>query len=101
MKKGVHPKRYNIKVTCTDGSHFLTKSTTPKSEIKLEMDTKTHPAWTKKELAQDSLQNRSLRVYRTKYKELPSYQSLISKQEAVPKLVLTCTQAEAKPNKNL
>ncbi|XXM93546.1 50S ribosomal protein L31 [Candidatus Hodgkinia cicadicola] len=72
MKKGVHPKRYKIKVTCTDGSHFLTKSTTSKSEIKLEMDTKTHPAWTKKELAQDSLLSKSLKRHKTKYKELPS-----------------------------
>ena len=48
MKKGIHPNYHAIKVEMTDGTQFETKSTWgSKGEIlKLEIDPKSHPAWT-------------------------------------------------------
>ncbi|XXN13696.1 MAG: 50S ribosomal protein L31 [Candidatus Hodgkinia cicadicola] len=65
-----HPRLYTLKVICTDGAQFVTRSTMSVGEIKLEVDTKTHPAWLKKELAQDCLQSKGLKKYREKYKGL-------------------------------
>ena len=48
MKKDIHPDYHEITVIMTDGSKFKTKSTYGKAgdEIKLDIDPKTHPAWT-------------------------------------------------------
>ena len=48
MKKDIHPDYHEITVVMTDGSKFKTRSTYGKSgdEIKLDIDPKTHPAWT-------------------------------------------------------
>ena len=48
MKKDIHPKYHNIKVEMTDGTHFETKSTwgSEGEILKLEIDPKSHPAWT-------------------------------------------------------
>tara|TARA_A100000164_G_C21910223_1_gene775254 strand:+ start:1461 stop:1679 length:219 start_codon:yes stop_codon:yes gene_type:complete len=48
MKKDIHPDYHEITVVMTDGSKFKTKSTYGKAgdEIKLDIDPKTHPAWT-------------------------------------------------------
>ena len=48
MKKDIHPDYHEITVVMTDGTKFKTKSTYGKSgdEIKLDIDPKTHPAWT-------------------------------------------------------
>ena len=48
MKKGIHPDYHEIKVVMTDGSSFTTKSTwgKPADTLKLEIDPKSHPAWT-------------------------------------------------------
>ena len=48
MKKNIHPDYHEITVIMTDGSKFKTKSTYGKAgdEIKLDIDPKTHPAWT-------------------------------------------------------
>ena len=48
MKKNIHPDHHEIIVIMTDGSKFKTKSTYGKAgdEIKLDIDPKTHPAWT-------------------------------------------------------
>ncbi|XXM90182.1 50S ribosomal protein L31 [Candidatus Hodgkinia cicadicola] len=70
MKKGIHPRLYALKVICTDGTQFVTRSTISIKEIKLEIDIKTHPAWTKKEPTQESLQSRGLKRHREKYKNL-------------------------------
>ena len=51
MKKGkVHPDYHSITVEMTDGSTFKTRSTWGKEGdlMKLEIDPKTHPAWTGK-----------------------------------------------------
>ncbi len=48
MKKDIHPDYHEIKVVMTDGSEYTTRSTLgkPGEVLKLEVDPKTHPAWT-------------------------------------------------------
>ena len=48
MKKNIHPNYHNIKVEMTDGTQFETKSTwgTEGDLLKLEIDPKSHAAWT-------------------------------------------------------
>lgn len=47
-KKGIHPEYHEIEVIYTDGSSFKTRSTYGKKgdKIRLDIDPKTHPAWT-------------------------------------------------------
>ena len=48
MKKEGHPDYHEITVVMTDGSEFKTRSTYGKAgdTLRLEIDPKTHPAWT-------------------------------------------------------
>lgn len=48
MKKGIHPDYHEITYVMTDGSEFTTMSTMgkPGEKIRLEIDPKSHPAWT-------------------------------------------------------
>ena len=48
MKKDIHPDYHEITVIMTDGSKYKTRSTMGKSgdTIKLDIDPKSHPAWT-------------------------------------------------------
>ena len=48
MKKNIHPNYHKIKVVMTDGSHFETRSTWGKEgdTMKLDIDSKSHAAWT-------------------------------------------------------
>ena len=48
MKKDIHPNYHTIKVEMTDGTQFETKSTWGKEGelLKLEIDPKSHAAWT-------------------------------------------------------
>ena len=48
MKKELHPEYHKITVVMTDGTTFETFSTYGKEndELKLDIDTNTHPAWT-------------------------------------------------------
>jgi large subunit ribosomal protein L31 len=48
MKKAGHPDYHEITVVMTDGSEFKTRSTygKPGDVLRLEIDPKTHPAWT-------------------------------------------------------
>ena len=48
MKKNLHPDYHIINVEMTDGSQFETKSTwgTEVDVLKLEIDPKSHAAWT-------------------------------------------------------
>ena len=48
MKADIHPQYHLIKVVMTDGSDFLTRSTYGEegSTLNLDIDPKTHPAWT-------------------------------------------------------
>ena len=48
MRKDIHPDYHEIEVVMTDGSSFKTRSTWGKAgeKLKLEIDVKSHPAWT-------------------------------------------------------
>ncbi len=48
MKKDIHPDYHEISVVMTDGTSFKTRSTygEPGDTLKLDVDIKTHPAWT-------------------------------------------------------
>ena len=48
MKKDIHPDYHEITVIMTDGSRYKTRSTMGKAgdTLKLDIDPKSHPAWT-------------------------------------------------------
>jgi large subunit ribosomal protein L31 len=48
MKEKIHPAYHEINVVMTDGSSFKTRSTygKPGDTLHLDIDPKTHPAWT-------------------------------------------------------
>ncbi len=48
MKKDIHPEYHDITVVMTDGNEFTTRSTwgQPGDVMKLDIDPKSHPAWT-------------------------------------------------------
>lgn len=48
MKADIHPDYHLIKVVMTDGTEFMTRSTLGKDgdTLNLDIDPKTHPAWT-------------------------------------------------------
>ena len=48
MKKDTHPDYHEINVVMTDGTSFKTRSTygKPGATLKLDIDPKSHPAWT-------------------------------------------------------
>ena len=48
MKAKIHPPYHEITVVMTDGSEFKTRSTygKPGDTLRLDIDPKTHPAWT-------------------------------------------------------
>ena len=48
MKEKIHPAYHKITVVMTDGTTFETKSTWGKegAQMRLDIDPKTHPAWT-------------------------------------------------------
>jgi large subunit ribosomal protein L31 len=48
MKKDIHPEYHEITVVMTDGTTYQTRSTwgKPGDSLKLDIDSKSHPAWT-------------------------------------------------------
>ncbi len=48
MKQDIHPEYHEITVEMTDGTSYKTRSTWGKEgdTLKLEIDPKSHPAWT-------------------------------------------------------
>ena len=48
MKEKIHPDYHAIKVVMTDGTEYMTRSTYGKEGdvLHLDIDPKTHPAWT-------------------------------------------------------
>ena len=48
MKQDIHPDYHFVEVVMTDGSRFKTRSTAGKEGdvINLDIDPRTHPAWT-------------------------------------------------------
>ena len=56
MKKEIHPDYHEITVVMTDGTEFQTRSTwgEPGDTMKLDIDSKSHPAWTGEQRLVDS-----------------------------------------------
>ena len=48
MKADIHPQYHLIKVVLTDGTEYMTRSCYGKAgdKLNLDIDPKTHPAWT-------------------------------------------------------
>ena len=48
MKQDIHPDYHEISVVMTDGTEFKTRSTMgkPGDVLRLDIDPKSHPAWT-------------------------------------------------------
>jgi large subunit ribosomal protein L31 len=48
MKSDIHPEYHEITVVMTDGTEFKTRSTygSAGDTLRLDIDPKTHPAWT-------------------------------------------------------
>lgn len=48
MKKEIHPDYHEITIVMTDGEQFKTRSTWGKAgdTLRLDIDPKSHPAWT-------------------------------------------------------
>jgi large subunit ribosomal protein L31 len=48
MKDGIHPDYHEITILMTDGTSYKTRSTYGKEgdTLRLEIDPKSHPAWT-------------------------------------------------------
>jgi large subunit ribosomal protein L31 len=67
MKQNIHPNYHMITVVMTDGSKFETRSTygKPGDTLHLDIDAKSHPAWTG---GQQHLIDRGGRVSRFKQK---------------------------------
>ena len=47
VKKSLHPNYREITIEMTNGDKFKTRSTFSENYLKLDVDTITHPAWTK------------------------------------------------------
>jgi large subunit ribosomal protein L31 len=67
MKKQIHPDYHMITVVMTDGTSFETRSTygKPGDTLHLDIDPKSHPAWTG---GQQQIVDRGGRVSRFKQK---------------------------------
>ena len=67
MKKQIHPEYHMITVVMTDGTNFQTRSTygKPGDTLHLDVDPKSHPAWTG---GQQQIVDRGGRVSRFKQK---------------------------------
>jgi large subunit ribosomal protein L31 len=67
MKKQIHPNYHMITVVMTDGTTFETRSTygKPGDSLHLDIDPKSHPAWTG---GQQQIVDRGGRVSRFKQK---------------------------------
>lgn len=48
MKENIHPKYHEVTVVMTDGTEFKTRTTwgKPGDTLRLDIDPKSHPAWT-------------------------------------------------------
>lgn len=54
MKKGIHPAYRPVTVVMTDGSTFLTRSCYKGDRMVLEIDSKSHPFFTGKQMLVDT-----------------------------------------------
>ena len=54
MKKGIHPYYRTIEIHMTDGSTFKTRSTYKEDKMVLDIDSKSHPFFTGKQVLVDT-----------------------------------------------
>jgi large subunit ribosomal protein L31 len=54
MKKGIHPHYHNVEIKMTDGSSFTTRSCYRSETMVLEIDSKSHPFYTGKQMLVDT-----------------------------------------------
>lgn len=54
MKKGIHPYYHTIEVVMTDGTTFKTRSCYKGDRLVLEIDSKSHPFYTGKQVLVDT-----------------------------------------------
>lgn len=54
MKKGIHPLYHNVDVVMTDGTTFKTRSCYKGDKMVLEIDSKSHPFFTGKQVLVDT-----------------------------------------------
>lgn len=54
MKKGIHPQYREVEVVMTDGSTFTTRSCYKNDRMVLEIDSKSHPFFTGKQMLVDT-----------------------------------------------
>jgi len=54
MKKGIHPYYHTIEVVMTDGTVFKTRSCYKNDRMVLEIDSKSHPFFTGKQVLVDT-----------------------------------------------
>ncbi len=80
MKEGIHPKYEEVKVTCTCGNEFTTRST--KSELRLELCSKCHPFFTGKQRFVDSAGR--VERFNKKYAEKTEDEKPVKKAKKVP-----------------
>ncbi|MFT3943540.1 MAG: 50S ribosomal protein L31 [Ancrocorticia sp.] len=54
MKQGIHPDYHAVKVTCTCGNEFDTRSTLPREELRVDVCNACHPFYTGKQKILDT-----------------------------------------------
>ncbi|AOV18321.1 50S ribosomal protein L31 [Acidihalobacter aeolianus] len=54
MKANIHPDYHDVKVNCSCGSSFTTRSTYGKSELQVEVCSQCHPFYTGKQKILDT-----------------------------------------------
>lgn len=54
MKQGIHPDYHDVKVTCSCGNSFVTRSTSTKDVLLIEVCSKCHPFYTGKQKIVDT-----------------------------------------------
>jgi large subunit ribosomal protein L31 len=102
MKQDLHPVYHQITVVMTDGTEFVTRSTYGKTGAKLhlDIDPKTHPAWTGLHRLVD--RGGQLAKFNKRFQGLSGKKDEAVKTEAAsaePKIKLTTTAASAKKKK--
>ena len=72
MKKNIHPDYHPVTVVMTDGTEYVTRSCAGQEgdKITLDIDPRTHPAWTG---GQQTLMDRGGRIsrFKNKFKGIP------------------------------
>ncbi len=107
MKPGVHPEYHEINVIMTDGSTFKTRSTygKPGETLRLDIDPKTHPAWTGQQRIMDQggqvakFNKRFAGIGAVKAKPMGEAPPPKPKKEAAPAAAAAAPKAEAKKKK--